>query len=64
MTAVASGPTAAAETPGATGLKYNAELDRYTLLWKTDKAWEGTCRQLVVRLADGTDHSALFDFRK
>jgi hypothetical protein len=64
VTAVASGPTAAAETPGATGLKYNAELDRYTLLWKTDKAWEGTCRRLVVRLADGTDHSALFDFRK
>ncbi|MCE7985035.1 MAG: hypothetical protein DYG89_28000 [Caldilinea sp. CFX5] len=29
---------------------------------QTNKAWAGTCRQLIVRLVDGTDHSALFQF--
>jgi TolB protein len=44
------------QTSGA--LAYNASQGRYTYLWQTDKAWAGTCRQLVVVLNDGTYHHA------
>ena len=50
--------------PGAAELTYDPLTDRYTYVWKTDKAWAGTCRQLVVQLTDGTFHRANFDFRK
>jgi Tol biopolymer transport system component len=43
-------------------LSYRA--DRYTYLWKTEKAWAGTCRQLNVVLADGTYHHANVRFPK
>jgi len=36
---------------------------RYTYSWKTDKAWAGTCRQLIVKLTDGTYHWADFTFK-
>lgn len=49
-------------TPGASGLSYDPRTDRYTYPWKTDRAWAGTCRQLVVKLADGTFHHATFRF--
>jgi hypothetical protein len=26
-------------------------------------SWAGSCRQLMVRLVDGTEHIALFQFR-
>ncbi len=51
-------------TAGQSSLSYDAASDRYTYVWKTNKAWAGTCRKLVVRLTDGTDHVAYFDFRK
>jgi hypothetical protein len=38
--------------------------DQYIYTWKTDKSWAKTCRQLTVRLRDGTDHIALFSFTK
>lgn len=53
----------ATATAGSSSLSYDAALDRYSYVWKTDKAWAGTCRQLVVRLADGTEHRASFSFR-
>jgi len=28
----------------------------YMFLWKTDKSWAGGCRQLVLKLDDGTFH--------
>jgi hypothetical protein len=31
-------------------------------VWKTDKAWSGTCRTLRVSLNDGTTHTATFNF--
>ncbi len=37
---------------GASQLSYAATSDQYTYVWKTDKAWSGTCRQLVVRFND------------
>jgi hypothetical protein len=51
------------DTPGASLLSYDAASDRYGYTWKTLKAWEGTCRQLVVTLNDGTQHRANFKFK-
>jgi uncharacterized membrane protein len=53
-------PTRAA---GNTELSYHAGSDRYRYLWKTEKAWSGTCRQLSLTLVDGSTHLALFQFR-
>jgi hypothetical protein len=35
---------------------------QYSYVWKTDKAWGGTCRDLVVHLIDGTTHRARYKF--
>jgi TolB protein len=50
-------------SPGASTLGYDDATGRYTYVWKTDPAWVGTCRQLVVTLADGTSHPASFRFK-
>ena len=47
-------------TTGGSALTYDPATDTYTYVWKTDKAWAGTCRQLVVQLVDGTFHLASF----
>ncbi|TAK02267.1 MAG: hypothetical protein EPO36_02720 [Chloroflexota bacterium] len=44
------------------GLSYDPVTGVYTYIWKTDKAWAGTCRQLVLRLADGSEYLADFKF--
>jgi hypothetical protein len=49
---------------GASGLQYDPYTDTYTYVWKTSKSWAGTCGTLVVALADGTSHTALFSFLK
>ncbi len=51
-------------TAGKSGLSYDPTTDQYTYVWKTDGAWAGTCRLLVVRLVDGTEHVAAFKFAK
>jgi Regulator of chromosome condensation (RCC1) repeat len=52
-------------TAGASGLSYDPATDRYTYVWKTDKAWAGTCRALVIRLADGSPaKTATFRFTR
>jgi predicted 3-demethylubiquinone-9 3-methyltransferase (glyoxalase superfamily) len=51
-------------TAGGNSLQYDSSLEQYTYVWKTDKAWAGTCRQLVVKLDDGTYHRADFKFVK
>jgi hypothetical protein len=48
---------------GGSGLSYDAAADRYTYVWKTNKAWTGTCRMLALRLKDGSAHFAKFRFR-
>lgn len=57
-----SDPIEETVTAGNSTLQYDAATQTYTYIWKTDKAWAGTCRQLIVRLIDGVDHSALFQF--
>src|SRR6184192_4365956 len=48
----------------SSSLSYDASANRYVYVWKTDKAWSGTCRKLIVRLNDGTDHVANFKFTR
>ena len=47
-------------TAGASGISYGPSVERYNYVWKTDKAWAGSCRQLMVRFKDGTFHRANF----
>ncbi|MDT7604050.1 MAG: tripartite motif-containing protein 71 [Acidobacteriota bacterium] len=48
-------------TSGGSGLNFGG--DQYNYVWKTDPAWAGTCRQLVVQLKDGSIHRANFKFK-
>ena len=50
-------------TAGASGLAYDATSNTYSYTWKTDKKWAGTCRQLVLKLVDGSEHIALLQFK-
>lgn len=49
------------DNPGASVFFYDATSGGYQFNWKTEKAWAGTCRRLLVRLDDGSVHTA--DFR-
>lgn len=54
--------TAVATAESRAGLTYNSTTGLYTYTWKTNKAWNGTCRQLVLQLIDGSTHVANFKF--
>jgi probable HAF family extracellular repeat protein len=43
------------------GLRYDGT--QYIYVWKTEKTWARTCRQLTVKLIDGTVHRANFQFK-
>lgn len=47
----------------SSGLSYDAGTGQYTYAWKTDRSWANTCRQLVIKLDDGTVQRANFKFR-
>jgi hypothetical protein len=49
---------------GSSSLSYDASTGRYTYVWKTDKKWQNSCRQLVLKFKDGTEHRANFQFTK
>ena len=49
-------------TAGGSSLSYDATEDQYTYVWKTEKNWTG-CRQLIVKLIDGTYQVANFTFK-
>ena len=58
-------PTDVIETTVAassSGLQYDAASGQYSFVWKTTKGATG-CRQVNIKLADGTDHIALFKFK-
>jgi hypothetical protein len=50
-------------TAGGSSLGYTSSSDQYTYVWATSSSWAGTCRQLVIKLNDGTEHRANFKFR-
>ena len=41
--------------PGGSDFSYDPATDRYKYVWSTQRAWRGTCRQLVIRLRDGSE---------
>jgi predicted extracellular nuclease len=51
-------------TAGSSSLQYDPLTGQYTYVWKTEKAWAGTCRRLNVTLVDGTTHTADFKLTK
>lgn len=51
-----------ATVAGVGPLRYDAGSDRYMFLWQSPRAWADTCRELQVRLTDGTLHRARFRF--
>jgi hypothetical protein len=50
-------------TAGSSGLSYASGNGHYTYVWKTNKSWAGTSRQLVVKFKDGTRGVANFTFK-
>jgi hypothetical protein len=55
-----TGPIVPALTPGSRELESSG--DSYHFNWKTEQAWAGTCRQLIIRLQDVRDPVAYFRF--
>jgi hypothetical protein len=52
------------DSSAATGsLTYNPGPDRYTFMWSTERAWAGSCKELLLTLRDGTTHGAYVSFR-
>jgi len=45
-------------------LTYDPITDVYTYIWRTDKAWAGSCRELILKLTDDTSHYAYFSFTR
>ena len=41
---------------------YERRSDRYVMLWDTERKWAGTCREFVLKLDDGSVHTARFQF--
>ena len=60
-TSIPSGPAVPTGSAGGVGVTFAD--GQYSYVWKTDKNWAGTCRQLVVTLVDNTVHTALFRFK-
>jgi hypothetical protein len=46
------------------GLTYDASIDQYNYVWKTQSTYAGKCFQFNMVLTDGTSHTALFKFTK
>jgi uncharacterized repeat protein (TIGR01451 family) len=51
------------ETVNAGGSSLSFGGDQYNYVWSTQSSWAGTCRQLVIKLNDGSVHTANFRFR-
>ena len=53
----------AATYAGGSAFSFDPATGLYQFNWQTDRAWAGTCRRLLVRLDDGSLHSADFRLR-
>jgi hypothetical protein len=51
----------ATPTASDTGLTFSNGQYQYD--WKTDKAWKGTSRMLIIKLNDNTSQTALISFK-
>jgi len=50
-------------TAGASSLTFESGSGVYTYVWKTDPAWAGTCRALVLTFGNGLQQTATFQFK-
>ena len=51
-------------TAGGSSLSFDATTGQYIYVWKTEKSWAGGCRQLQVKLRDGSSRWAAFNFSR
>jgi len=52
-----------ANNPGGSALSYGRGNRVYNFGWKTELAWAGSCRELVLRFQDETQERVVVDFR-
>lgn len=50
-------------TAGKSELTYDSTTNQYTYVWKTDKTWTGTTKELKIKFIDGTEYVVLFNFK-
>ena len=48
---------------GGTGLSFDSATSTFTYNWDTNATWAGTCRNVVIRLIDGSRHTLFFKFQ-
>lgn len=63
-TGTANGTAEPASDPGESKLTYDPTSGTYNYVWKTEKAWAGTCRTFTLGLDDGSTHQATFRFTR
>ena len=51
------------ESSSQTTIRYDAATNQFIYNWKTENGWAGSCRNLKLMLADGTEHIARFRFQ-
>jgi hypothetical protein len=56
-------PVEVTVTAGQSSLQYDSGANMYTYVWKTDKAWAGTCRDFTLKLPSGSFRTARFKFK-
>ena len=49
-------------TAGSSSLNYDSATNMYNYVWKTEKSWQGTCRQFTVQFIDGQTYTLNFKF--
>ncbi len=47
----------------SSGLTYDQVTGMYVYEWKTEKSWVGSCRELTLRLRDGSEHRVVLKLR-
>jgi hypothetical protein len=63
VTSVASAPCGGAGAVDATySVRYDGGDEQYVVVWKTDQAWHGGCREVTVTLDDDSTHAVQFEF--
>jgi predicted extracellular nuclease len=50
-------------TAGGSSLSNEEDSGQYNYVWKTEKAWKGSCRRLSIQLIDGSSHFANFQLK-
>ena len=53
------GTTVGTASPVVMNGRLTYDGDRFKFQWKTEKSWSGTCRALLISLADGTTHTVV-----